>query len=71
MSWQREAIASIRLMKANGDRLELPCKRINNFTSVRRMLLGAGGVYKKNGFVFENADPAEVQRRLTIVKVTT
>jgi len=65
VSWQSEAIVSIRLMAVNGSRLELPCKRITNFASVRRMLMTAGGVYKKDGFVFEGKDPAEVQRQLT------
>ena len=64
MSWQSDVIESIRLMTVDGDRLELPAKKIDNYSAVRRVLLKAGGVYKKGGFVFDEADPAEIQARL-------
>ena len=67
MRLPNDVIESIRLMAVDGNRLELPAKKIDNYSAVRRVLLKAGGVYKKNGFVF--ADPAEIQARLTCGEV--
>ena len=49
MRLPNDVIESIRLMAVDGNRLELPAKKIDNYSAVRRVLLKAGGVYKKNG----------------------
>jgi|GEM_PF-2312232 len=54
---------SISKMVVNSNRLELPQERLENYNDVKKVLLKAGGKYKKNGFEFdENAGP--VQARL-------
>lgn len=57
-------LASIAMMIPNGNRLELPETKLGNYVQVKKVLLNAGGKYKKNGFEFnENAD--DIQSRLT------
>ena len=45
-------IASIEQMTTNGNRLELPAAQLDNYAAVKRVLLKAGGKYRKCGFDF-------------------
>ncbi len=62
---QQDIINSIKKMSVNGNRLELPVDDyFANYAAVKKALIAAGGVYKKNGFVFSHRDPEDVQNAL-------
>lgn len=48
-------LQSIALMEVNGNRLELPKQYFPNYAAVKKFLMNAGGKYKSNGFIFNDA----------------
>ncbi len=59
-------VQNIGLMKANGERLELPSAyHFDNYAQIKAILGKAGGKYVKNGFTFKGKDAKEIQDRIT------
>lgn len=56
-------IESIKIMDANGYRLNLPAVAISNYPALKKVLQKAGGKYNKNGFIF-TTDAQAVKDRL-------
>lgn len=53
------------LLRARGQRIELPARRLQHYPRIRTLILNAGGVYSRNGFQFGAAiDVAQVLNRL-------
>lgn len=53
------------LLRAKGQRIELPARRLQHYQHIRTLILNAGGVYSRNGFLFGAAiDVAQVLNRL-------
>ena len=60
----QEIINSIEQMAVSGNRLQLPTEMLTNYPQVKKVLVAAGGVYKKNGFDFLT-DAQAIKDRLT------
>lgn len=59
-----QIIESIKKMRPNGCRLELPTdEQLGNYPQLKKCLLNAGGKYKRCGFEFKE-DAKEIQSRL-------
>ena len=53
------------LLRAKGQRIELPARRLQHYARIKALILAAGGVYSRNGFQFGAAiDVKEVLTRL-------
>ncbi|ASI68599.1 hypothetical protein BA022_08530 [Diaphorobacter nitroreducens] len=53
------------LLRAKGQRIELPTRRLRHYARIKTLVLNAGGVYSRNGFQFGAAiDVAQVLNRL-------
>lgn len=53
------------LLRAKGQRIELPARRLQHYPRIRTLILNAGGVYSRNGFQFGAAiDVVQVLNRL-------
>ncbi len=53
------------LLRAKGQRIELPARRLQHYARIKALILAAGGVYTRNGFQFGAAiDVNEVLTRL-------
>lgn len=53
------------LLRAKGQRIELPTRRLRHYARIKALILAAGGVYSRNGFQFGAAiDVKEVLARL-------
>ena len=53
------------LLRAKGQRIELPARRLQHYAHIKTLILNAGGVYSRNGFQFGAAiDVTQVLNRL-------